>query len=202
MAKPGKWRSRSMPAAPSRASTRREAGDERRADRAMSAAGHGRLEAQGHRRGTHLSVSSKGLTESDILYSLDGRGSVRRATGRSPVMVSAGVARRLQSRARAARALADSSRTDLTALSGTFTFRNGVAQTGDLSAGSIWRPSRWIFIRRFLARKPCRWRQGGAGPCGRRTWRDRLASFERERHRETVQGSHRSVAPPTVPAAS
>lgn len=81
----------------------------------------------------HLDVSSRGLTESDILHSLDGSGAVRLANGAITGVDLGGVARLLQSTAHVLdAALGDSSRTDFTALSGTFTFRKGVAQTSDL----------------------------------------------------------------------
>ena len=80
----------------------------------------------------HLDVSARGLTESDILHSLDGSGSAAPRTGRFTGVDLGGVARLLQSNARVLDgAPGDSSRTDFTTLSGTLTFRNGVAHTDD-----------------------------------------------------------------------
>lgn len=81
----------------------------------------------------HLDVAARGLTETDILHSLNGSGSVRLANGAITGVDLGGVARLLQSTARVlSGALGDSSRTDFTTLSASFAIRNGVAQTGDL----------------------------------------------------------------------
>ncbi len=81
----------------------------------------------------HLDVSAHGLTETDILRSLDGAGFVRLANGAITGVDLGAVAKLLQSTARVLNgALGDSSRTEFTALSCSFTIRNGVAQTGDL----------------------------------------------------------------------
>lgn len=81
----------------------------------------------------HLDVTAQGLTESDILHGLDGSGSVRLANGSITGVDLGAMARLLQSTARVLNgALGDSSRTDFTALSGSFVLRNGTAQTSDL----------------------------------------------------------------------
>jgi uncharacterized protein involved in outer membrane biogenesis len=86
---------------------------------------------------THLEVSARGLTQNEIIRSLNGRGSVSLANGAISGVDLGAVAKLLQSTARVlGGALGDSSRTDFTSLSCSFTIRNGVVQTGDLQMTS------------------------------------------------------------------
>ena len=92
--------------------------------------GVSKLQATG---AVHLDVTARGFTEADIIHSLNGSGTVRLANGAITGVDLGGVARLLQSTTRVlSGALGDSSRTDFTTLSASFTIRNGVAQTGDL----------------------------------------------------------------------
>jgi uncharacterized protein involved in outer membrane biogenesis len=85
----------------------------------------------------HLDVTARGLTENDILRSLNGRGSISLANGAISGVDLGSVAKLLQQTARAlSGALGDSSHTDFTALSASFAIRNGVAQTSDLQMNS------------------------------------------------------------------
>jgi uncharacterized protein involved in outer membrane biogenesis len=85
----------------------------------------------------HLDVTARGLVESDILRSLNGRGSISLANGAISGVDLGSVAKLLQSTARAlSGAIGDSSRTDFNTLSASFAIRNGVAQTGDLQMSS------------------------------------------------------------------
>ena len=96
--------------------------------------GVAKLQATG---ATHLEVSARGLTQNEIIRSLNGRGTVSLANGAISGVNLGEVAKLLQSTARVlGGALGDSSRTDFSALSSSFTIRNGVVQTGDLQMTS------------------------------------------------------------------
>jgi uncharacterized protein involved in outer membrane biogenesis len=85
----------------------------------------------------HLDVTGRGLTESEILRSLSGSGSIRLANGSISGADLGAVAKLLQSAARVlGGALGDSSHTDFSSLSASFAIRNGMAQTGDLQMSS------------------------------------------------------------------
>ncbi|HML11257.1 MAG TPA: AsmA family protein [Stellaceae bacterium] len=85
----------------------------------------------------HLEVSARGLTENEIIRSLNGRGSVTLSNGAITGVDLGAVAKLLQSTARAlGGALGGGSRTDFSSLSSSFTIRNGVVQTSDLQMSS------------------------------------------------------------------